>query len=154
LMRTWVEHLSVKECRLVNFNDTAVAFPDDRYLQVRDVNGLSLTNAMGKLLTQFDEARPGTYSDLLKGLKLAYSRDNPDLIVMLTDGHPHISTRMDGSYAADILKEAAKHPTPILAVAVGSYELEGAGGPRERRNAAIAFLKELAHTTGGNFLGR
>ncbi len=154
LMRTWVEHLSVKECRLVNFNDTAVAFPKDRYLQVRDVNGLSLTNAMGKLLTQFDEARSGTYSDLLKGLRLAYSRDNPDLIVVLTDGHPHIGTRMDGSFATEILKEVARHPTPILAVAVGSYEMEGVGGPKERRNSAIAFMKELARTTGGNFLGR
>jgi hypothetical protein len=54
-----------------------------------------------------------------------------------------------------ILAEVSKHPgTPILTVAVGSYEVEGAGGPRERRNAAIAFLKELARKTGGSFLGR
>ena len=54
-----------------------------------------------------------------------------------------------------ILEEVKEHEgIPILTVALGSYETEGAGGPRPKINAPIAFLKELANKTGGNFLGR
>jgi hypothetical protein len=155
LMRKWVEYLSVEECVLVNFNDNAVAFPSKGFHRVRDTNGTVLPAKRDELLAAFDKAQTGIYSDLLKGLKLAYGSDKPDLIVLFTDGHPHIATHTDPDYAGMILAEVSKHPgTPILTVAVGSYEVEGAGGPRERRNAAIAFLKELARKTGGSFLGR
>jgi hypothetical protein len=95
------------------------------------------------------------YSDLLKGLKAAYALQKPDVIVLFTDGHPHVSGKGDEGLAQEILGEAAKHPEiPILAVALGSYEIEGVGGPRERANPAISFLKRLSGSTGGNFLGR
>ncbi len=155
LMRTWVEYLSVEECALINFNDKAVAFPKTNYHRLRERGGSTMPERRSELLDEFDKARPGTYSDLLEGLKLAYSRPKPDLIVLFTDGHPHVATSMDSSFATAILKEVSFHPkTPILTVAVGGYEVEGAGGPREKRNAAIAFLKQLAAQTGGNFVGR
>jgi len=67
-----------------------------------------------------------------------------------------VATQSDKSYAQAILREVSLHPKiPILAVAVGSYEVEGAGGPAERRNAAISFLKSLARSTKeGGFIGR
>lgn len=155
LMRTWMEYLSVEECVLVNFNDNASVFPLKDYLRVRDTDGTPLPGKRQELLAVFDQAPLGVYSDLLKGLKVAYSFPRPDVIVMFTDGHPHVATRGDSTYAAEILKEVAKHPgIPILTVAVGSYEIEGAGGPRERPNPAIGFLKRLAGTSGGSFIAR
>jgi hypothetical protein len=155
LMREWVEYLSVEECVLVNFNDKAVAFPPTGYQRLRDRSGALMAENKTALMAAFDNAKAGTYSDLLDGLKVAYGRPAPDLIVLFTDGHPHIATKTDGSYGGAILREVSKHPhIPILTVAVGSYEVEGAGGPTERRNAAITFLKQLASQTGGNFIGR
>jgi hypothetical protein len=156
IMRMWVEYLSVEECSLVNFNDGATIFPPEGYQRIRESGGQVLAGQKAALLDAFDRATPGTYSDLLKGLRLAYSRPNPDLIVLLTDGHPHVSTQSDKSFGQAILREVSLHPkVPILAVAVGSYEVEGVGGPAERRNAAISFLKLLARTTkDGGFIGR
>lgn len=84
-----------------------------------------------------------------------YTLPTPDLIVLFTDGHPHVPSAIETGYATKILREVASgEKVPILAVAVGSYEFEGIGGPREKPNAAIAFLKRLAHQTGGTFIGR
>jgi len=61
----------------------------------------------------------------------------------------------DAALAKDIFAEVAKHQRiPILTVGVGNYETEGADGPRPKTNAPVAFLKELARRSGGNFLGR
>jgi hypothetical protein len=150
-----MEYLSVEECLLVNFNDNALAFPAKGYLRVREADGTPLPSNRQELLAAFDGAKLGVYSDLLKGLKMAYSYPKPDVIVMFTDGHPHVGTKSDTIYAAEILKEVVKQPgIPILTVAVGSYEVEGVGGPRERPNPAISFLKRLAGTSGGSFIAR
>lgn len=155
LMRLWIEYLSVEECVLVTFNDKAIAFPQTGYHRVRDSRGTPLAEQKVKLMAAFDSARPGVYSDLLDALRLVYSRPSPDLIVLFTDGHPHVASKMDTSFGSAILKEVSQHPgIPILTVAVGSYEIENAGGPTERRNRAIAFLKQLASQTGGSFIGR
>lgn len=155
LMRTWMENLSVDECALVNFNDSAVVFPSNGYLRLRSDGGTVYPEARQQLLAAFDRSRSGVYSDLLKGLKAAYGLQKPDVIVLFTDGHPHVSGKGDEGLAQEILGEVAKHPEiPILAVALGSYEIEGVGGPRERANPAISFLKRLSGSTGGNFLGR
>lgn len=156
LMRMWIEYLSVEECALVNFNDRAEVFPKEGYIRLRTPGGNPLAEKRTELLAAFDQAKPGTFSDLLKGLRLAYDRPKPDLIVLFTDGHPHVSTQADKSFGNAILREVSLHPQiPILSVAVGSYEVEGAGGPGERRNAAIDFLKSLAKATdGGGFIGR
>jgi hypothetical protein len=156
IMRMWIEHLSVQECALVNFNDSATVFPSEGYQRIREAGGRVLAEKKATLLAAFDRANPGTFSDLLKGLRLAYSLPNPDLIVLLTDGHPHVAAQTDKSYGQAILREVSRHPkVPILAVAVGSYEVEGAGGPAEHRNAAISFLKTLARANGeGGFIGR
>ena len=155
LIRTWVEYLSVQECVLINFNDQAETFPKSGYQRVRSEQGKVLSHKKDELLAAFDQAKPGVYSDLLKALRIAYKYPGCDLIVLFTDGQPHVQTASDSSYAADILKEVGWNTeTPILAVAVGSYEIEGAGGPRQRVNTAISFLKELAQKTGGSFIGR
>lgn len=156
LMRMWIAHLAVEECALVSFNDKASTFPKDGYQRVRDADGRILVEPMADLLRSFDRVSPGTFSDLLKGLRAAYRLPNPDLIVLLTDGHPHVATQGDKAFGSAILREAALHPKiPILTVAVGDYEVEGAGGPGERRNAAISFLKALAKATeGGSFIAR
>ena len=155
LIRTWVDYLSVQECVLINFNDQAESFPKSGYQRVRSEQGAALPYKKDELLEAFDRAKPGVYSDLHKALRMAYRYPGCDLIVLFTDGQPHVATISDASYAAGILKEVGWNADiPILAVAVGSYEIEGAGGPRERANAAIAFLKQLAKKTGGSFIGR
>jgi hypothetical protein len=74
---------------------------------------------------------------------------------LFTDGHPRVASRSDPALAKDIFAEVAKHQRiPILTVGVGTYETEGADGPRPKTNAPVAFLKELARRSGGNFLGR
>lgn len=155
LMRTWLEFLPVEECALVSFNDKAVGFPKDGYHRVRQPDGTKLAERREEILRVFDETPQGTYTDLLLGLRRAYEYPAADVIVLFTDGHPHVSYQSDSSTGRDVFKEVAKHPRiPVLTVALGSYEIEGAGGPRPRTNAPISFLKELARQTGGSFLAR
>jgi hypothetical protein len=155
LIRTWLEFLSVEECALVSFSDKASGFPRDGYLRLSQPDGKKLPQQRDELLQAFDQAPQGTFTDLLTGLRRAYEYPNADVIVLFTDGHPHVRHQSDPALARDILKEASKYPSiPLLTVALGSYEIEGNGGPRARTNAPINFLKELAHQTGGNFLAR
>jgi Mg-chelatase subunit ChlD len=154
LMRSWVEYLSVQECVLISFNDQLEVFPKTGYYRIRDSAGNIMPNKQSDLVTAFDRSKPGVFSDLLKALRLAYSYERPDLIVLFTDGQPHVATSTDSHYANAIVKEAGIARIPILTVAVGSYELEGAGGPREHANEAITFLKQLAAKTGGSFIAR
>jgi hypothetical protein len=155
LIRTWLEFLPVEECALVNFNDDAVGFPKEGFHRVRHSDGTELRQMREQLLGVFDKATPGTFTDLLRGLRKAYSYPEANVIVLFTDGHPHVHYRRDAALAAEIFEEVKKHTkTPVLTVALGSYEIEGADGPRARTNAPIAFLKELARKTGGNFLAR
>ncbi len=155
LMRTWVEYLSVEECVLVNFNDRAICYPANGYLTLRGPGRTNLVTAnMDALLTRFDNVPGGTYSDFMAGLVEAYKRQpTPDLIVVFTDGHPHVATKMDSAYGNTILAKVNPR-LPILTVAVGSYEVENPGWPNERRNAAVTFLKQVAAKSGGNFIGR
>jgi len=155
LIRTWLEFLPVEECALVNFNDNAIGYPEHGYHRVRQPDGTKLADQREVLLRVFDQARSGTYTDLLRGLRRAYEYPAADVMVLFTDGHPHVGTQRDASLASDIFKEVTRHRSiPILAVALGSYEIEGAGGPQSRTNAPVAFLKQLARQTGGNFLAR
>ena len=155
LMRTWLEFLPVEECVLVSFSDKAVGFPKDGYHRVRQPDGSKMVAQREELLRVFDKAPQGIYTDLLLGLRRAYEYPAADVIVLFTDGAPHIGTRSDSVFAQDIFKEASSHPRiPVLTVALGSYEIEGAGGPRPKINAPVSFLKELARQTGGNFLAR
>lgn len=155
LMRSWLEFLPVEECALVNFNDEATGFPSEGYHRVRRADGVKLSEKRDELLRVFDNARAGTYTDLLRALQKAYAYPSPDVIVLFSDGQPRVRYRSDKSLTRDVLAEVAARPRiPILTVALGSYEVEGAGGPNVRTNAPIAFLKELAQRTGGGFLAR
>jgi Mg-chelatase subunit ChlD len=155
LVRTWLEFLPVEECAVVSFNDKAVGFPKESYHRVRQPDGTGLREQRDALLKIFDEVGGGTYTDLLRGLQLAYKYPQPDVMVLFTDGHPRVATKSDAVLAREIFAEVGKHRgVPILTVAVGTYETEGADGPRPKTNAPVAFLKELARRSGGNFLGR
>ena len=154
-IRMWLRFLPVEECALVNFNDKATGFPERGYQRVREANGQELPQPREAFLQAFDLARVGTFTDLMRGLQRAYEYPSADVMVLFTDGHPHVGYQSDSTLANNILKEAGKHHgIPILTVALGSYEIENAGGFRPQTNAAISFLKQLGHATGGNFLAR
>ena len=155
LVKTWLEFLPVEECAVVSFNDKAVGFPKEGYHRVRQPDGAGLHDQRDALLRIFDQAGGGTYTDLLRGLQLAYAYPQPDVMVLFTDGHPRVASKIDTVLAKEIFAEVEKHRgIPILTVAVGTYETEGADGPRPKTNAPVAFMKELARRSGGNFLGR
>lgn len=154
-IRMWLRFLPVEECALVNFNDKATGFPERDYQRVRETTGQELPEQREAFIHAFDLAHAGTFTDLMRGLQRAYEYPAADVMVLFTDGHPHVDYQSDSSLAKDIFKEAEKHHgIPILTVALGSYEIENAGGFRPQTNAAISFLKELSHKTGGNFLAR
>ncbi len=155
LIRTWLEFLPVEECALINFNDNATGFPKEGYHRVRLPDGTRLPAKRDELLAVFDAAQPGTYTDLLRALRMAYGYKSPDIFVLFTDGQPRVAYRRDAAFAREILTEIKNHPSvPILSVALGSYEVEGSGGPQPRTNAPVAFLKELARQSSGAFLAR
>jgi len=154
-IKTWLQFLPVEECALVNFNDKATGYPKGGYFRVRDSDGRELPTQRDDFLKYFDEVGSGTFTDLMKGLKLAYRYPPADVMVLFTDGLPHVNYQGDASFARDILAEVAKHRgPPILAVALGGYEVENEGGFFPHTNSAIAFLKELGHSTGGSFIAR
>lgn len=157
IIRSWLEFFPVEECALVNFNDGAKAFPQKGYHRLRRPDGSEIRGQREAFLAAFDEARSGTHTDLSAGLRLAYTYPTPSLIVLFTDGVPRAPHATSARLMQTCLEEVSRHPgVPILPLALGDYEITPPGGlfARPHTNSAIAFLKEMARSTGGAFIAR
>ena len=158
LVKNWLQFFPVQECALVSFNDRAEGFPHRKYLRVRNSDGSEIPKERDLFVQKFDQCPMGTGTDLLSGLKMAYSQyQAPDMIVVFSDGAPRTQYSSSRKMMDNCILEAQKHSQiPILCVALGSYEIYEPDGLTTRRhtNEPISFMRQLGSLTKGGFIGR
>ncbi len=158
LVKNWLQFFPVQECALVSFNDRAEGFPHRKYLRVRNSDGSEIPKERDFFVQKFDQCPMGTGTDLLSGLKMAYSQyEAPDIIVVFSDGAPRTQYSSSRKMMENCILEAQKHThIPILCVALGSYEIYEPDGLTTRRhtNEPISFMRQLGTLTKGGFIGR
>ena len=148
IVKTWLTYLNIDKCVLVQFNDGIKVILDDKtktdpYLEMV---GEKRQANLEELLVQLKKVKPSGRTNTYKAIKKAMEY-KPDTIILFTDGAP-VSTFHFGKYDEKqmnaILKEFSKEHVPINIVALGDYF--------DQR--LCQFLRELADSTGGSFIGK
>jgi len=150
---TWLEHLPVKEIGLITFAEHAYAHPSRGKLVAKiSTQGTGLGSDARDLLEKLGNTKPkGNQTDTLAALRMAFEayRDI-DCIILFTDGNP---TSLGGGVGANaserilnyVLAQRAKGKKILVnTVGLGDYF----------EKSYSKFLKELAVSTGGAFIGR
>ena len=157
IVETWLTHLPISNCALVTFNDNCEAFPPDgKWL---NVSGTNAQPNRQELVSKLKGLKPEGATDMLSALKMAYSYEGVDTIILFTDGKPersspnrtanrlsidtgHTSTAM----IRDIHRLCANHVprVPINTVAIGDYF----------KKDFAEFMIKISQDTGGAFIGR
>jgi hypothetical protein len=142
---TWLDYLDVDECVLIVFSSEATAFPADGTM-IR-VSGPQGDANRVRMMTHLRSVKPEGWTNTLAAMRKAYEYENLDTIILFSDGAP---TDQDGNdfnaqVAEQIYALCRQHSDiPVNAIGLGDYFDE----------ALSTFLRTVAHTTGGTFLGR
>ena len=152
-VRIWLEYMPIQEIALVDFHTSVNVFPEElgTYLRLRNTDRSVNTSSLKEILRRFSltDVKGGT--NTLLALKTAYQFSDASMIILFTDGKPNVF-REKREKADSMIKTitnlvASKRKDnnniPIYSVAIGIYGEE-----------QVRFLKELAHITDGNFIGK
>jgi len=148
IVKTWLTYLNVEKCILLQFSDGVRVIPDDKAKthQYLEMIGENRQINLEKLLTQLKKAKPSGNTNTYKALKKAMEYE-PDTIILFTDGAPNKFLnfgKYDKKQMNAILEEFSKEHVPINIVALGDYF----------DRPLCQFLRELADSTGGSFIGK
>lgn len=149
---SWLQHLGVEHCVLILFSkDARVAYPTEgTWHKIETPKDREL------LVDQLRNLEPLGGTNTYEALKLAYSYEDLDTIILYTDGEPNDgnSSGFDEGEAAKIYAlcseqhkargSLGKKPVPVNTVGLGNYFREELSG----------FLTKVSAMTGGEFLGR
>jgi hypothetical protein len=142
---TWLDHLEVDECVLIVFASNATAFPADGSM-IR-VSGPEGDENRAKLMTHLQSVQPEGWTNTLAAMKMAYSYEGLDTIILFSDGAPTYANtgKFHAQSAEQIYALCRQHEDiPVNAIGLGNYfdqELS-------------TFLRTVASLTGGTFVGR
>jgi len=142
---TWLDYLEVDECVLIVFSSEATAFPADGTM-IR-VSGPDGDASRVRLMTHLRSVKPKGWTNTLAAMQKAYEYEDLDTIILFSDGAPTYENRNDfnADAAEQIYALCREHSdVPVNAIGLGDYFDE----------ALSTFLRTVAHTTGGTFLGR
>jgi len=142
---TWLDHLNVDECVLIVFSDDAVAFPADG--SMLRVNGPDGDANRIRLMNHLRSVKPTGWTNTVAAMQKAYGYADLDTIVLFSDGAPTYEGKnaFNAEAAQKIYALCQEHSNiPVNAIGLGNYFDE----------ELSTFLRTVAHTTGGTFLGR
>lgn len=148
IVKTWLTYLNVEKCVLLRFSDGVRVIPDDKAKthQYLEMIGENRKANLEELLVQLKKVKPSGGTNTYKALKKAMEYE-PDTIILFTDGAPRSTFhfgKYDNKQMKSILEEFSEKNVPINIVALGDYF--------DRR--LCQFLRELAESTGGSFIGK
>jgi len=145
IVADWLEHLEVEQCMLVLFSSEVEALPDDGSLLA--VRGPAGEQNRGRLAERLARHQPGGWTNTLGALEAAYAHEEIDTIILFTDGRPASpGAQFDRAAIERIYELCAEHrDIPVNTIGVGDYFADP---------EISVFLRKLADTTGGTFLGR
>lgn len=137
-VKLYVTLLPVQEFRIVAFHHDLHQFPEeDKWLD---------RNSLSEAIAFLDSLKPSTTTNTTLALEKAYSWE-PTTIILISDGMPSNSQGhpLPSAEQLVIVRQATSKRIPINSVAVGSYF-------RTDINAT-GFLKAIAKSSGGSFIG-
>ena len=145
IVADWLEHLDVEQCVLILFSSEVESFPDDGALLA--VRGPAGEQNRGRLAERLARHQPGGWTNTLGALERAYAHDQIDTIILFTDGKPASpGAQFDRAAIERIYDLCAEHrDIPVNTIGVGDYFADP---------EISVFLRKLADTTGGTFVGR
>lgn len=142
----WLAHLDVDQCVLVLFNSNVTTFPGDGTLL--DLRGPQGAQNRERLVKRLKDERPGGWTNTLAAFETAYRHPGIDTILLFTDGKPTTaaSDRIDPEAVRRIYALCTQNRhIPVNAIGIGDYFED---------KELSQFLRRLAQTTSGTFLGR
>lgn len=142
---TWLAHLEFDQCVLIVFSGQATAFPADGTMT--SVSGPQGDANRARLLAYLKSVQPEGWTNTLAAMQLAYQYPDLDSIILFSDGAPTYdnSNKFNPEMAQQIYDLCRQHPhVPVNAIGLGNYF----------DRDLSTFLRTLAETTGGTFLGR
>ncbi|NBQ70633.1 MAG: VWA domain-containing protein, partial [Nitrosomonadaceae bacterium] len=155
LIQLWLTHLQIEECVLISFNSTVHVYPKSGYLRIRTPEKKVVEENRKELLKQVKEAPFGRFTDTLGALKMAYSLNGVEMVLLFTDGRPQTEGSRYAKLAPQIFDLVKLHSDiPIVAVGLGDYEKLELEDKKADKSLQIHFLKEIARLSGGNFSAR
>ena len=155
--KTWLEHLSVKECAVITFsNDVEVFEPkdkDQKWFQFSDMDGSARRKNLNYLNKCLENVEPKGYTNTLAALRKAFEYDGVGMIILFTDGAPTRGPSLGGIFKPkmefeilELCRERKRvgRNIPINVVGIGDYFDMKLG----------RFLLQLAKDTEGSFIGK
>jgi hypothetical protein len=140
---SWANHLPMETLRLVFFHSKVFEHPGGgKFYSMKDMDRGEAVSALKDLL---DRLKPTSQTNTLAALQAAYSYPGIDTIVLFTDGSPLVEGTSSSDLVARVHRLVEQHQgIPVNVVGIGEYF--------ERSFAD--FLRGIAGTTGGEFIGR
>ncbi|MCS1410862.1 MAG: Chromosome partition protein Smc [Verrucomicrobia subdivision 3 bacterium] len=149
VVETWLEHLAMKNCFLITFNEKVDAFPPNR--QFLDVSGADGGTNRSNLIQKIQGIQPEEHTGTLDALEAAYRYPNLQTIILFTDGEPRLPRqtrkriRQNMRDIVDLCRTNKRRlGVTVNTVAIGDY-FQGEFGK---------FLIDVAKETDGAFIGR
>jgi len=143
VVRNWLENLYVDRAALVLFSGDVTRHPPQGYLELTGAEGVRNRE---RLVSAFDAARPAGLSDMRGALEIAFGYPEVDTVILFSDGRPGRRERGQDRARRAVLELCKQKESGVQlnSVGVGHYFRESAG----------EFLRELAESNGGVFIGR
>jgi hypothetical protein len=140
---SWVRNLPMESLRLVLFHSEVFEFPESG--GAYSMKGRDRDESVRAIEVVLKDNEPTGQTNTLGALRQAYKYQGTDTMVLFTDGYPVVDGRKTSDLIASVRGLVRQHrQIPVNVVGIGEYF--------ERSFAD--FLRDIASTTGGEFIGR
>lgn len=140
---SWARHLPMETLRLVVFNSKVYEYPGDgKFFSMESADRAEAVRVLERGL---GNVVPRTQTNTLAAFRKAYSYPGVDTIILFTDGQPYVQGIDEAVLIADVQRLIGEHrDIPVNVVGIGEYF----------EKSFADFLRGIASTTGGEFIGR
>lgn len=140
---TWARNLRMKSLRVVLFHSDVIEHPGNGGFY--GMEGEDRAASVAAIATLLEEVEPNLATNTLGAFEAAYKYPNIDTMILFTDGRPLVGGRDVDDVIADVQSLVRIHADiPVNVVGIGEYF----------EKSFADFLRDIADTTGGEFIGR
>ena len=140
---TWARNLQMKSLRVVLFHSDVMEHPGNGGFY--GMEGEDRAASVAAIATLLEEVEPNLATNTLGAFEAAYEYPNIDTMILFTDGRPLVGGRDVDDVIADVQSLVRIHADiPVNVVGIGEYF----------EKSFADFLRDIADTTGGEFIGR
>jgi hypothetical protein len=140
---SWARHLPMDSLRLVVFHSNVFEYPGGG--KFFSMKGDDRAEAVRVLEKGLNNVVPNYQTNTLAAFRKAYSYPGVDTMILFTDGKPFLEGSDQPALIAEVQRLVRQHrDVPVNVVGIGEYF----------EKSFADFLRDIADTTGGEFIGR